>query len=277
MAGRLHQLAQRLPLAQRERRLPLSGLGKPEQAPCARFGHVLGGGFKNLVADPSALRFRVSGYPMRGYRPGGHTYLRKGHVRLRKELHVKLKLGLIVTAIAVMLASVAGFATSSAQAAKPGAGSVPVAINEAGQGVVGTFYVSRFQVVDGTLTAIGTFTGTANGVPVVGTPASAPVSAINGDSLAGAAGSGLTAQQTGSCEILDLTLGPLHLDLLGLVVDLNQVHLTITAEQGPGNLLGNLLCAVAGLLDNTGARGGGGGLQGITSLLNQIISILNGL
>jgi hypothetical protein len=32
------------------------------------------------------------------------------------------------------------------------------------------------------------------------------------------------------CTILNLTLGPLHLDLLGLVVDLNQVHLTITGQ-----------------------------------------------
>ena len=52
-----------------------------------------------------------------------------------------------------------------------------------------------------------------------------------------------STQQGGSCQILDLVLGPLHLDLLGLVVDLNQVHLTITAERGPGNLLGNLLCS----------------------------------
>jgi hypothetical protein len=41
--------------------------------------------------------------------------------------------------------------------------------------------------------------------------------------------------------VLNLVLGPLHLDLLGLVVDLNQVHLVITAVQAPGNLLGNLL------------------------------------
>jgi hypothetical protein len=53
----------------------------------------------------------------------------------------------------------------------------------------------------------------------------------------------------GQCEILDLVLGPLDLDLLGLVVFLDTVHLNITAQQGPGNLLGNLLCAVAGLLD----------------------------
>jgi hypothetical protein len=48
---------------------------------------------------------------------------------------------------------------------------------------------------------------------------------------------------TGSCEILNLVLGPLDLDLLGLVVHLDQVVLNITAEQGPGNLLGNLLGA----------------------------------
>jgi hypothetical protein len=47
------------------------------------------------------------------------------------------------------------------------------------------------------------------------------------------------------CPILDLTLGPTHLDLLGLVVDLNTVHLTITADS-EGGLLGSLLCSLAG-------------------------------
>src|SRR3954453_22941404 len=32
------------------------------------------------------------------------------------------------------------------------------------------------------------------------------------------------------CPILDLTLGPLDLNLLGLIVHLDQVHLTITAD-----------------------------------------------
>ena len=53
------------------------------------------------------------------------------------------------------------------------------------------------------------------------------------------------------CQILDLILGPLHLDLLGLVVDLygqtksDPVQVTITGEQGHG-LLGDLLCSLAG-------------------------------
>ena len=68
-----------------------------------------------------------------------------------------------------------------------------------------------------------------------------------------------------TCEILHLDLGPLHLDILGLVVDLNQIVLDITAESGAGNLLGNLLCGVAGLLDSPG---------GLARLLNQILGIL---
>lgn len=46
------------------------------------------------------------------------------------------------------------------------------------------------------------------------------------------------------CPILDLILGPLHLDLLGLIVDLNQVHLTITADPN-GGILGSLFCSLA--------------------------------
>ena len=59
------------------------------------------------------------------------------------------------------------------------------------------------------------------------------------------------ATHEGTCEILDLILGPLHLDLLGLVVDLygqtksDPVRVTITGEPGHG-LLGDLLCSLAG-------------------------------
>ena len=49
----------------------------------------------------------------------------------------------------------------------------------------------------------------------------------------------------GICNVLDLTLGPIHLDLLGLVVDTNTIHLTITADPN-GGILGSLLCSLAG-------------------------------
>ncbi len=55
--------------------------------------------------------------------------------------------------------------------------------------------------------------------------------------------------QSGVCAILDLELGAIHLDLLGLQVDTSDICLRVQAVPGDNNLLGNLLCAVAGLLD----------------------------
>jgi hypothetical protein len=59
------------------------------------------------------------------------------------------------------------------------------------------------------------------------------------------------AEHQGTCQVLNLILGPLHLDLLGLNVDLygenrqSPVIVTITALPGHG-LLGDVLCSLAG-------------------------------
>ena len=71
-----------------------------------------------------------------------------------------------------------------------------------------------------------------------------------------------------ACGILDLTLGPLDLDLFGLLVFLDTVHLEIEAQPGPGNLLGNLLCGVAGLLDSNAPT------NQIVRRLNQLLGLL---
>jgi hypothetical protein len=121
-------------------------------------------------------------------------------------------------------------------------------------------------------------TGTVAGVPSTGTLTIFEFTNQGGDLLAmgtltlgeivDEAVSLLVGAATGTCEILELVLGPLDLDLLGLVVHLDQVVLTIDAEAGPGNLLGNLLCAIAGLLD------GGGPLGAIAGLLNNLLRAL---
>lgn len=79
---------------------------------------------------------------------------------------------------------------------------------------------------------------------------------------------GASSGRTAACDILFLDLGPLDLNLLGLAIHLDEVVLEIVAETGAGNLLGNLLCAVTGLLDGVAA------LQAIANLLNQIIDII---
>jgi hypothetical protein len=61
-----------------------------------------------------------------------------------------------------------------------------------------------------------------------------------------AVGTGVRQLQSlgpGPCSIVDLLLGPLHLNLLGLIVDLNQIHLQITADPNEGPL-GTLLCSI---------------------------------
>ncbi len=123
-----------------------------------------------------------------------------------------------------------------------------------GGNFVGTLTVTSFQVINGVLNAVGTLTGnlvTSTGAtfgPTVTQTLNLPL-AVNG-----------------SCPILNLTLGPLDLNLLGLQVHLNQIVLNITAQPGNGNLLGNLLCAVANLLNSGGP---------VQTLLNQLANLLN--
>jgi hypothetical protein len=125
--------------------------------------------------------------------------------------------------------------------------------------VSGILSLTNFYVQNGRLVADGLISGTLTDSSGNATPfTNQAVTALPVSSL------------SGSCQILNLTLGPLDLNLLGLQVHLNTVVLNITAQPGPGNLLGNLLCSVAGLLNG----GLGGVLNQIAGLLNQILAAL---
>ncbi|MDQ3326806.1 MAG: hypothetical protein M3419_02600 [Actinomycetota bacterium] len=73
------------------------------------------------------------------------------------------------------------------------------------------------------------------------------------------------------CDVLNLVLGPLDLNLLGLEVHLNRVVLDIVAVTGAGNL--NLICAVVGLLDGTVGLTALERLR-LASLLNRTLNLL---
>jgi hypothetical protein len=85
---------------------------------------------------------------------------------------------------------------------------------------------------------------------------------------------GAAAAQAASCQILDLVINPINLNLLGLVVHTDTIHLNITAIPGAGNLLGNLLCGIVGILNPGGT--GTGGLTGtqLAQLLNMLLGFL---
>ena len=174
----------------------------------------------------------------------------------------------LTLAVAAIVATLAGATIAPAASAAPKSQPAPAANAVTGltQQLTGTqgnlaynltATITKLVNQNGQLLATGTLTGTVTNTvsglvtTLTNQPFSVPVTGL-------AAGN--------SCTILDLTLGPLHLDLLGLVVDLNQVHLTITGQQGPGNLLGNLLCGLANALN-----GGGGG--GIANLLNRLLGL----
>jgi len=123
---------------------------------------------------------------------------------------------------------------------------------------VGTYNVQSFGVKNGGLVAIGTLVGTltSSAGTILGTIANANTALP-------------VTPATATCSILTLNIGAIHLNLLGLVVNLSPVNLNITAVAAPGNLLGNLLCAVANLLN-----GGIPDLGSLTTLLNRLLLAL---
>jgi hypothetical protein len=63
---------------------------------------------------------------------------------------------------------------------------------------------------------------------------------------------GLTATPVASTTtpLLDAYIAPVHLNLLGALVDTSPIHLTITAHSGSGLLLGNIVADLANLLNS---------------------------
>ncbi len=190
-----------------------------------------------------------------------------------------LAAGVLTLAMAVGLTSVGAF-TAAAQAdggqlvGKSDVGKITskvVGTTATGDRVKGSFTPIKVVERDGALYMKGFLRGVINdagpdtrfsGMKMM------PIKKINGQAPTTAR----VAAGAAACDILNLVLGPLDLNLLGLEISLNRVVLDIVAVPGAGNLLGNLLCAVAGLLD-------GGPLAGLlgqlSTLLNQILGALN--
>ena len=155
-------------------------------------------------------------------------------------------------------------AAPAASAARPVQASpltdIPVTGTLPGGGTFsGLLDITNLAVENGELVASGVLTGTATVAGVV-----TEITQTFTDIPLGLIGSGTGA----ACDILTLDLGPLRLDVLGLVVDLSAIDLDITAVPGPGNLLGNLLCAVAGLLDGPVL---GNTLTGLLAIINRLL------
>jgi hypothetical protein len=170
----------------------------------------------------------------------------------RRDRTMKGRLALATLAFFVS-AIIAPPISAAPAAAPPSTLSLPVTGTGSGATFTGVFQLQRFATENGAVVASGLLTGTvttATGATSVARSITLPV--VVGET---------------TCDILHLDLGPLAIDLLGLQIDLSRIVLDITAQAGAGNLLGNLLCAVANLLNDPG---------GLARLLNQILAALLG-
>jgi hypothetical protein len=154
--------------------------------------------------------------------------------------------------------------------------SVPVSgVLSDGGSFTGTLTVTRFGLIQATrqLTVSGVLNGTATKqTGQVVRLTNVPFSAANATLERGDEASALVqpAAVRVVCDILFLDIGPISLDLLGLTLDLSRITLDLNAVTGPGNLLGNLLCALVGLLDGVGL------LAAILQLIERINDLLSG-
>jgi hypothetical protein len=176
----------------------------------------------------------------------------------RKSVAILLATMMVVLP-AVVVAAPASAMPRAAAAPPPTSGTLTTAIVQTINGVgtfAGTLTVNSFSLVNGVINAVGTISGTFT--PLTGAATTIPATPVTIP----------LASFTGTCTILTLHTGAIHLSVLGLNIDLSPIDLVITATAAPGNLLGNLLCALVHLLDSNASLGA------VTSLLNQILSAI---
>ena len=180
----------------------------------------------------------------------------------------KLRLAAAAVMAGCALMLVGGAGTAAAQTTATSL-TKPIAMTgtaKNGKKFKGTYTVKRFVSKGGEVFAVGTLKGTLKGRDVRRTGVRIPVE----NPVFGATGSAQASRAV--CHVLNLTLGPLDLSLLGLIVHLDTVHLTIDADPA-GGLLGQLLCGLAGGVPATPPPVVGQ----IVALLNAILALLQGL
>ena len=176
-----------------------------------------------------------------------------------------IRMGAVAATTACALMLLGGVGTAAAQDTPQFAKTVPVTGQaKNGKKFTGTYTIKKFVQSNGHAFAVGTLKGTFKHQTIRRTGVRMPV-AIND----AATTSQIPQPTPGACPILDLVLGPIDLNLLGLRVATNDIHLLVEAIPGAGNLLGNLLCAVTGLLDPQAQTP----LQQLVQVLNALLAL----
>jgi Barstar (barnase inhibitor) len=139
------------------------------------------------------------------------------------------------------------------------------------QKFTGTYTIERFIAKGGKLYSVGTAKGKFGNKKVTKDNVRLPATVANATGTAQASQVPpvpLPPLPPGNaCSILSLDLGPINLNLLGLVVRTNQIQLRIDAVQGPGNLL----CGITGILNPSTIANTA--LAQLTQILNALLAL----
>ena len=130
----------------------------------------------------------------------------------------------------------------------------------------GTYTIKRFTHRGSKLYAVGTLKGRLKGRRVTKNNVRIPAS------LARPASAAQIPPTPNACQILNLTLQPIDLNLLGLRLRTSRIDLRLEGVPGAGNLLGNLLCGITGILDPQAATPASPSL--LTQVLNALLALV---
>lgn len=182
----------------------------------------------------------------------------------------RFRLAAVAAAISCGLMLLGGTGVASAQGPARLSQVVPLTgTAKGGKQFTGKYTIERFITRGDKIFTSGTVTGTLAGKKVRKERVRMPAALAPAGARAAQAPVPLPPLPPGNaCAILALNLGPVNLNLLGLVVRTNEIQLRVDAVQAPGNLLGNLLCGITGILDPTTLT---------NTPLGQLTQILNAL
>jgi hypothetical protein len=137
--------------------------------------------------------------------------------------------------------------------------------SQKGKQLRATYTIDRFaRARSGRLVSVGTLRGRLGNRRVAKRNVSLPAAVARG-----AGASQVLPPLPNACQILNLRLGPINLDLLGLVVRTNLINVRIDGQRGPGNLLGNLLCGITAIFDPQGLTTGQN-----AAVLNSLLALV---
>ena len=174
----------------------------------------------------------------------------------------RMVLAAAVAALAVMLIGGAGPAAAQTSTTPLTKTVKMTGTAKNGKKFKGTYTIKRFTHRGSKLYAVGTLKGRLKGRRVTKNNVRIPAS------LARPASAAQIPPTPNACQILNLTLQPIDLNLLGLRLRTSRIDLRLEGVPGAGNLLGNLLCGITGILDPQAAT------PATPSVLTQVLNAL---